>query len=156
MGVSGSGKTTVASLLAEELGWEFLDADSIHSPANVAKMRSGAPLNDADRAPWLRDLRLVIERSLAEQCHLALACSALKERYRRQLMVSSEVKLVYLKGTFEELRHRLQSRTDHFMTEQLLGSQLATLEEPSDAVTLDASLPSNEIVAEIREQLGLR
>ena len=166
MGVAGSGKTTIASLLAEELGWDFLDADSIHSPANVAKMESGIPLNDADRVPWLRELRLAIERSLAEKRNLALACSALKRSYRQQLMVGSEieqskiqnsdVKLVYLKGTFEELRQRLQHRTGHFMTEQLLGSQLETLEEPSDATTVDAGRSPQEIVAEIRRQLGLR
>ena len=155
MGVSGSGKTTVARELAQHLGWNFLDADSFHSANNVAKMQAGIPLDDADRAPWLASLRAAIEQALAENRDLALACSALKRSYREQLLVNSQVKLVYLKGSPEVLRQRLQQRTGHFMTEQLLDSQLRSLEEPSDAITADIQLPLPGIIAEILSQLGL-
>jgi gluconokinase len=156
MGVSGSGKTTAASQLARELGWVFLDADAFHSAANVAKMRAGTPLDEADRAPWLRALRGEVERFLSVSENMALACSALRQTYREQLLVDSSVKLVYLRGTFEGLRERLEQRKGHFMTEKLLASQLQTLEEPADAVTVDIAHSVDEIVAEIRERLGLR
>ncbi len=156
MGVPGAGKTTVACQLARELGWDFLDADSFHSSASVAKMQAGIPLDDADRAPWLKLLRREIERAIDENRNLALACSALKRSYREQLMVSAEVKLVYLKGSFEVLRQRLAHRTGHFMTEQLLASQLETLEEPSDAITVDVQRSVPDIIAEILRQLRLR
>ena len=155
MGVAGSGKTTIASQLALELGWEFLDADSFHSPANVEKMRTGIPLDDADRAPWLQSLRHEIERSFSEKRNLTLACSALKRIYREQLSSGLDVKIVYLKGTLEVLRERLAQRTGHFMTEQLLVSQLESLEEPSDAITINIDRPVPEIVAVIRRQLAL-
>jgi gluconokinase len=153
MGISGVGKTTVAAQLAQELAWEFLDADWFHSAANVAKMHAGIPLDDADRVPWLGALRSEIERAIREKRNLTLACSALKESYREQLMVGPEVRLVYLKGTFEVLRQRLVHRSGHFMTEKLLASQLETLEEPGDAITVDVQRPVAEIVAEIRRQL---
>lgn len=153
MGVSGAGKTTVAAELAQELGWEFLDADSFHSAANVAKMHAGIPLDDADRAPWLEALRGEILRALQEKRNLALACSALKEAYRQRLMVGPEVRLVYLKGSFDVLRDRLAHRSGHFMTEKLLASQLETLEEPANAITVDVRQPLAEIVAAIRRQL---
>jgi gluconokinase len=156
MGVSGSGKTTVAAQLARELGWKFLDADSFHSASNVAKMQAGVPLDDADRAPWLEALRCEIERSLAKAESLAMACSALKRSYREQFLIDPSVKLAYLRGTFEVLRQRLKQRKGHFMTEQLLATQLETLEEPSDAVAVDVEHPIDEIMAEIREHLGLR
>jgi gluconokinase len=156
MGVSGSGKTTVAAQLARELGWQFLDADSFHSASNVAKMQAGVPLEDSDRAPWLEALRREIERSLAHTESLVMACSALKRSYREQLLIDPSVRLAYLRGTFEVLRQRLKQRKGHFMTEQLLASQLETLEEPSDAVTVDVEQPVDEIVAKIRERLGLR
>jgi gluconokinase len=156
MGVAGSGKTTVAVQLARELGWKFLDADAFHSASNVAKMQAGIPLDDADRVPWLEALRREIERSLAKAESLAMACSALKLSYREQLLLDPSVRLVYLRGEFEVLRQRLKQRKGHFMTEQLLASQLETLEEPSDAVTVDVQHPVDELVSEIREHLGLR
>lgn len=155
MGVSGSGKTTVASELAREIGWVFLDADAFHSAANVAKMRAGIPLDEADRAPWLDALRGEVERFLGGAQGMVLACSALKQTYRQQLLVDSSVKLVYLRGTFEVLRERLRQRQGHFMTEKLLASQMQTLEEPANAVTIDVQHSVDEIVAEIRERLGL-
>lgn len=156
MGVSGSGKSSVAQALARKLQWEFLDADSFHSPSNVAKMKAGIPLTDEDRAPWLDALRHEIELTLAGAGSLALACSALKQAYRERLLVGSEVKLVYLWGDFELLRQRLRLRSGHFMTEQLLASQFATLEEPADAIKVDIREPVEEIVTQICRELDLR
>ena len=153
MGVSGAGKTTVAAHLARELGWEFLDADSFHSAANVAKMHAGIPLDDADRTPWLEALRREIARAIQDRRSLTLACSALKDAYRQQLLAGPEVRLVYLKGAFDVLRQRLVHRSGHFMTERLLASQLDALEEPADAITFDVQQPVADIVAEIHRQL---
>ena len=144
MGVSGAGKTTVGQLLASQLGWELADADDYHSATNVEKMRTGIPLTDADRAPWLATLRSLIAGWLTAGKNAVLACSALKRTYREALQVSPEVKIVYLKGTPSLLHQRLHSRLGHFMTEQMLASQLAALEEPDNA----------EIAAKIRARLG--
>jgi len=155
MGTTGSGKSTVGRLLAERLGWEFADADDFHSPANIEKMKRGIPLTDADRAPWLKAMHDKIVLWISEKKNVVLACSALKQSYRNELLVSSDVKLVYLKGTYELLYRRLLSRKEHFANEKLLASQFETLEEPSDAVTVDASHSPEEIVAEICRRLGL-
>lgn len=157
MGVSGAGKTTVGQLLASELGWNFADGDDYHSPANVEKMRSGIPLTDADRAPWLETLRALIATWIAAGKNTVLACSALKQSYRQCLRAGSgvEVKIVYLKATPEVLQQRLRERRGHFMTERLLASQLATLEAPEGAVTVDADRSPAEIVIEIRARLAL-
>ncbi|MGA8066729.1 MAG: gluconokinase [Terriglobales bacterium] len=155
MGVSGSGKTTAGQLLAAELGWQFVDADDFHSAANVEKMRSGIPLTDADRAPWLGSLRQLITGWVATGTGAVLACSALKHSYRECLQVSPEVRIVYLKGTTQLLRERLRARVGHFMTERMLQSQLAALEEPEDALVVDIERSPAEIVAEIRAALRL-
>ena len=156
MGVSGAGKTTVGKLLASELGWDFVDADDYHPPANVEKMRNGIPLTDADRAPWLETLRALIAGLIAEGNNTVLACSALKQSYREALQVAPEVQFVYLKGTPQLLRRRLHERLGHFMTERMLDSQLAALEEPDDALIVDVDRSPAEIVADIREKLSLR
>jgi gluconokinase len=156
MGVSGAGKTTVGQLLASELRWEFVDADDYHPPANVEKMRNGIPLTDADRAPWLETLRTLIAGWLATGKNTVLACSALKRTYRERLRIAPEVKVVYLKGTPELLRNRLHARRGHFMTEQMLNSQLDALEEPKDAVVVHIDRSTAEIVADIQEKLSLR
>jgi gluconokinase len=155
MGVSGAGKTTVGQLLAAELGWEFADGDDYHPAANVEKMRNGIPLTDADRAPWLESLRQLIADWIATGKKAVLACSALKREYRQSLRVSPEVRIVYLRGMPELLRQRLRSRHGHFMTEQMLASQLAALEEPEDAVVVDVDRAPSEIAAEIRARLAL-
>lgn len=150
MGVSGAGKTTVGKLLASQMGWEFADADDYHSAENVEKMRSGIPLTDVDRAPWLESLRGVIVGWIVSAKSGVLACSALKKEYRDRLVVGSEVRVVYLKGDRALLRERLLGRRGHYMKESMLESQIATLEEPSEALVVDAGLAPKEVVQEIR------
>ena len=155
MGVVGAGKTTVGRLLAEDLGWKFADADDFHPPANVQKIRHGIPLDDEDRRPWLERLRTGITDWISEGRNVVLACSALKRRYRRALEAAPEVRFVYLKGSANLIAERLRSRQGHFADKQILASQFADLEEPTDAVTAEISSPPQEIVAEIRQKLGM-
>jgi gluconokinase len=155
MGPAGSGKTTVSELLASQLGWEFADGDSFHSPANIEKMSRGVPLDDNDRIPWLDAIRAAIEQWSSQRRNVVLACSALKKSYRERLQINSAVRLVYLKGTFDLLRQRLHARKGHYATEQILTSQFADLEEPADAITIDVARSPEDIVVEIRKQLAL-
>jgi gluconokinase len=154
MGVTASGKTTVGRLLASALDYQFYDADDFHPRANIDKMRRGIPLDDADRLPWLETLRDLVRRSVAEHTNAVLACSALKEVYRRYLLVGPQVTLVYLKADQDLIRQRLLQRQGHFMNPELLESQFATLEEPKQGIWIDASLAPEEIVSAIRDQLG--
>jgi gluconokinase len=155
MGVAGAGKTTVGNLLARELGWTFADADSYHSPENVKKMASGIPLTDDDRKDWLARLRELIQSWEASGENAVLACSALKDAYRRKLVISSNVKLVFLRGEFGLIRDRMMLRPGHYMNPDLLHSQFETLEEPSvaEAVVADVSAPPEELVRSIRAAL---
>ena len=150
MGVSGSGKTSVGKALAEELGWDFFDADDFHPPENIVKMASGIPLDDFDRAPWLASLHDLISSSLRAGKPGVLACSALKERYRQKLMDGNEgVQLVYLKGSYDLIGSRMVTRKDHYMQTHMLQSQFDALEEPVNALTVEISGQVNEIVQEI-------
>jgi gluconokinase len=155
MGTTGSGKTTIGTLLAKRLAWEFVDADDFHPPANVEKMKHGIPLTDADREPWLKALHDKIVEWNGEQRNVVLACSALKQSYRDELRASSEVKFVYLKGSYELFSQRVLARKGHFAKQDLLASQFAALEEPADAIIADAERPPEELVAKVRKQLGL-
>jgi len=156
MGVTGAGKTTVGRRLAHALGWPFLEGDDLHPPGNVEKMRRGVPLTDADRVPWFERLRENIERYLDRNQPAVVASSALREAYRVRLRPDPEaVRLVYLKGSRKLLCDRLEARAGHFMKSSLLESQLALLEEPADALVIDAALPVDEIVARIRAAFGI-
>ena len=155
MGVTGVGKTTVGSMLADQLGWEFADGDTFHPASNVDKMSRGIPLTDADRAPWLAAMRSAIERWISDKKNAVLACSALKRCYREELLISPEVRLVYLRGSYETIAGQLRSRHGHFATEAILADQFANLEEPEDAIMIDVGKGPAPMVAEIRSQLGL-
>jgi gluconokinase len=156
MGVAGSGKTTVGRALAAALGWKFRDADAFHSAANVAKMAAGLPLDDADRAPWLAAIRACLARCLADGENAVVACSALKERYRRVLAIDpGRIKWVYLKGDHGLLRRRLAARRGHFMRLEMLQSQLTALEPPRGALALDVAESPDALVAKIRSSLGV-
>ncbi len=155
MGVSGSGKTTIGSLLAGRLGWPFYDGDDFHPPANIAKMRQGIPLTEDDRAPWLAALHAKIDELLAAGQSAVIACSALTRLDRTELVgVDRGVQLVYLHAEFEVLRQRLAARHGHFFTPSLLASQLATLQEPTDVYTVNADQEPAAIVDTIVQHLA--
>ena len=155
MGVVGAGKTTVGSLLAQQLHWEFADADDFHPPSNVEKIRQGIPLTDADREPWLERLSQAVADWIAAKTNVVLACSALKCQYRQKLSVGPEVRFVYLKGSASLIAKRLHARHGHFAGESILASQVADLEEPRGAVVADITQTPSQIVDDIRKQLGL-
>jgi gluconokinase len=155
MGTTGSGKTTIGEMLAKRLDWLFLDADDFHSAANKEKMHRGIPLTDADRGPWLAAIHDELLRQSQQGRNVVLACSALKQEYRDELRAQVEMQIVYLKGTEAVLRGHIESRHGHFAGESLLPSQLATLEEPTDALVVDVSQTPGEIVYEICARLRL-
>lgn len=155
MGVTGSGKTTIGLALADALEWQFADADDFHSPTNVTKMRAGIPLNDADREPWLAALHDAIAGWIETGTDVVLACSALKQSYREQLLIGPQVRLVYLRGSRELISRRLAQRHGHYMNPGLLPSQLATLQEPQDAVVVDVGAALPRIVGDIRKAIGV-
>ena len=153
MGVVGAGKTTVGSLLARKLNWQFADADDFHPPANVEKIRQGIALGDSDRAPWLAELRNAILQWSKQGQNAVLACSALKRKYRDQLTVDG-VRFIYLKGDCELIEQRLRSRTGHFASDLILKSQFEDLERPVDAITVEIDQSPAAIVAEIIARLN--
>ena len=156
MGVSGAGKTAVGTRLAKALGGTFVEGDDFHPPANVAKMRSGVPLDDADRQPWLETLSREIGAWLEAGRTVVLACSALKQRYRDILKAGRPgVRFVHLKGDEDLIRQRLEHRRGHYMPASLLDSQLAALEEPADAITVGIDASPDAIVAEIQKALAV-
>jgi carbohydrate kinase (thermoresistant glucokinase family) len=153
MGVSGSGKSTVGEALAQRLGWVFEDGDRLHPPENIAKMHSGQPLDDADRAPWLAAVAARIDRWRAAGDSAVITCSALKRRYRAVIVGNRpEVRLVFLYGTPELLAERLAHRTGHFMPATLLESQFAALEPPGvdeHPIAVSVAAPVDRIVRQI-------
>jgi len=159
MGVSGSGKSTIADKLAERLGWTFEDGDRFHPASNVAKMSAGHPLTDEDRWPWLRAIADEIDRVCRAGEHAVIACSALKRAYRDVLVHGrNDVRIVFLSGTQPLIAGRLAARKGHFMPPGLLDSQFRTLEPPQAdeqplTVSIDASVDA--IVDDIVHQLGL-
>jgi gluconokinase len=156
MGVAGSGKTTVAALFAKKTGAIFYEGDDFHPPENVAKMRAGIPLTDADRKIWLQTLRKIIVGALAKKEFSVLTCSALKAKYRDELAVGdARVKFVHLTGPPALIEERLQNRRGHFMPPTLLASQLATLEPPANALVFNCEKSPMEIVAELIQALGI-
>jgi gluconokinase len=150
MGVAGVGKTTLGAALARERGWRFIDADDYHPPENVAKMKAGVPLEDADRWPWLSRLNKV----LREEENAVLACSALKARYRDRLLQGiGHAAVVYLHAPAELIRTRLQARRHRYMPASLLESQLAALEPPADAIAIDVAGDPSSCLAAILARL---
>ena len=155
MGVAGAGKTTVGSRLAASLGCEFIDADDYHPPASVQKMRAGEPLGDDDRRPWLARLNGLLQDRAQRDAGVVLACSALKASYREALLRGlADARLVYLRGSKAVIAPRLAERGGHFMNPVLLDSQLATLEEPRDAIVVDVEDTPEALVGAIRAELG--
>jgi gluconokinase len=156
MGVAGCGKTTIGSRLASLLGWAFADADDLHSAESVQKMASGVPLTDDDRRPWLQELHTLVASHAAKGDNLVLACSALKESYRALLSSANpRCTTVYLKADEALIRERLPIRRGHYMPAALLQSQFEALEEPVEAITISAALPPDQIVAALRQSLGV-
>lgn len=156
MGVSGSGKTTVAKELQKLTGWGYAEGDDYHSAANREKMHAGIPLTDEDRAPWLASLHDVMRGWYEQGRNGILTCSALKQSYRDILtgrLPKEAVRFVLLEVPKEELARRLANRQGHYMNPKLLESQLQTLEEPHDAVRVDATGPENEIARRVLSAL---
>ena len=156
MGVAGSGKSTIGARLADRLGCAFVDADGLHTPANVEKMRRGIGLTDADRGPWLAAIHARILEAFRVGKDLVVACSALKETYREVLAKDVPITWVYLTGSPELIASRLANRLGHFATESLLASQLHALEEPHDAIVVDVAPAPETIVKTILSALARR
>jgi gluconokinase len=158
-GVAGSGKTTVGALLASRLSWRFADADEFHPAANIAKMRSGVPLTDADRGPWLAAITAWMDERIAAGESAVAGCSALKRRYRDQLLAGRLAAWLAFLEISRELAHaRLAARHGHFFTVKLMDSQFAELEPPQDearVIVLNAVDPPDRLAEEIAERLGL-
>jgi gluconokinase len=153
MGVSGSGKTTIGTMLADAIRCPFLEGDSLHSKENVQKMRHGTPLADSDRAPWLAAIRAHILKFFKRGETLVVACSALKQQYREFLAEGIPITWVYLNGSAQIIRSRMKHRSGHFMKTGMLSSQFDALEEPSDSIVVNVLPPPSVILSEILAQL---
>jgi carbohydrate kinase (thermoresistant glucokinase family) len=155
MGVSGAGKSTIGRALADALGADFLEADTFHSPANVAKMTKGVPLDDSDRWPWLDAIGQALDQAVRDGKRVVLACSALKQAYRDRLLKEGGRTgfTVFLKGEPDLIAARMSGRSGHYMPPTLLPSQLATLEPPKDAIVIDIAKAPDEILREILSRL---
>jgi gluconokinase len=155
MGTTGAGKTTIGKLLAARLNWIFLDADDFHPPANIEKMHNGIPLTDADRWPWLNNIHSELQRLAHAGKSVVLACSALKQSYRDLLSAALDLRVVYLRGSYDLMRQHIESRHGHFAGESILAGQFADLEEPHDALILDVSHSAEQLVTEVIGELHL-
>jgi gluconokinase len=159
-GVAGSGKTTVGALLADRLHWRFADADAFHPPANVAKMRSGVPLTDADRRPWLKAITAWMDERISAGESGVAGCSALKQKYRDELLAGRPAaRLAFLQISRAAAHARLGARHGHFFTVALLDSQFAELDPPEESpqlIVLDATEPADRLAAEIIDRFGLQ
>lgn len=153
MGITGSGKTTIGTLLSKALDASFYDADDFHTQSNKQKMARGEALTDEDRRPWLEKLRGELEKWSGEKKTAVLACSALKQKYRDFLSTGLEIRWVYLKGDRELIRQRIEGRRGHFTSLSLLESQIQTLEEPPEAIVVDIRQTPSQIVRELVHQL---
>ena len=154
MGVSGSGKTAVGERLSTELGWPFFDGDSFHPPRNIQKMARGFPLSDQDRYPWLDRLNELIHDHLNRNLSIIIACSALKQIYRKRLSSGNRsIIFVYLKGDFDLIFSRIKKRPGHYMKENMLQSQFEALEEPQSAILINIDKDLTCIVDEILKKL---
>lgn len=148
MGVSGCGKSTLARALASATGGVFLEGDDFHPPSNTQKMAAGIPLTDADRDPWYATLIAAMRSAAVEGVPVFLSCSSLKRIYRQRMREALPgLRFVYLRGDYETLKARMEARAGHFMPASLLESQLATLEEPNEALVLDVRTPPAELLA---------
>ena len=157
MGVSGVGKTTIGQVLSDKLGWALFDADEFHSPASIEKMRNGIPLQDADRWPWLDRMNALLVEKEGRGESVLLACSALKQVYRDRLAKgTADLRWIYLKGSVDLIRKRLEARKGHYMKAGLLESQFATLEEPGNALGVDINDMPDAIADFILRRLQIK
>lgn len=155
-GVAGAGKTIVGKLLASDLCWDFYDGNNLHPPDNIRKMASGQPLSDADRWPWLRSVRDVVDQAIAKKAPAVVECSALRNVYRQYLLKNrKKVSLIFLKVPYVVAYERLARRKGHFFKKELAQSQFDVLEEPPSEDSVDATRPPIEVVAEIKRKLCL-
>jgi gluconokinase len=149
MGVSGSGKTTVGKTVSSQFGWKFYEGDEYHPAKNMEKMKNGIPLNDKDRLPWLLCLKKIIEEALENKENIIISCSALKEAYRKILKINNDVKFIYLKGSYDLVKKRMEERGSHFFKPAMLKSQLDDLEEPKDVIEIDISGSKDSVVKDV-------
>jgi gluconokinase len=154
MGVAGSGKTTIGRRVAAVLGWPYFEADDFHPPENKIKMARGMPLDDSDRAPWLASIRAQMDACRAEGRSAVFTCSALKAKYRA-VLDGADVVLVHLAGDIDTILARVSQREGHYMKAEMVRSQFEALEAPTHALTLDARLTPERIVAAIVDHLKL-
>ncbi len=156
MGVAGSGKTTIGSLLATELGWDFIDADDFHSTQNIQKMTSGISLTETDRSPWLEELNMKLTSEDSSDVNVVIACSALTQSSRNSLLKNiKHIYIVDLQGDYELIKVRLNNRAGHFFNEKLLMSQFEAYEKPNEGLSVSIQGSPEEIVAAILAALDV-